>query len=81
MDEWLMQEPWTRFFEENDIDENSVLSHTIKMIGKLIKSYKKKKRIEDEEEIGSYYNVCIYRVMPYPPGTKDVNDSYVQRTG
>lgn len=79
MDDWLMQEPWAGFFEDNEVGEDSVLGLSIKLFSKLIKYGKKKKRAE-EEELASVYNVSVYRVLPYPPGTKDVKDSYVQRS-
>ncbi|PNX48787.1 MAG: hypothetical protein BV459_01580 [Thermoplasmata archaeon M11B2D] len=34
--------------------------------------------VEDEDE--ESYNVSVYKVLPYPPNTKDVNESFVQRT-
>lgn len=33
-----------------------------------------------EEEDEESYNVSVYKVLPYPPNTKDVNESFVQRT-
>jgi|GEM_PF-4822241 len=37
--------------------------------------------VEDvEEEDEESYNVSVYKVLPYPPNTKDVNESFVQRT-
>jgi len=39
------------------------------------------KIIEDtEEEEEESYNVSVYRVLPYPPNTKDAKDFFVQRT-
>jgi len=40
---------------------------------------KRKKRKDQEEEIQEYYNVSVYRVLPYPPNTKDEKDFFVQR--
>lgn len=46
----------------------------------LVKKRKKKKKRIEDEEMSSYYNVVIYQMLPYPPGTRDIKDSYVQRT-
>jgi hypothetical protein len=40
---------------------------------------KRKKKKDQEEEIQEYYNVTVYRILPYPPNTKDVKDFFVQR--
>lgn len=45
----------------------------------LIQLMKRKKIIDQEEEMEEYYNVSVYRVLPYPPNTKDVKDFFVQR--
>jgi endo-beta-N-acetylglucosaminidase D len=34
-----------------------------------------KKIIDREEQIKQHYNVYVYRVMPYPPNTKDKKDT------
>jgi hypothetical protein len=40
-----------------------------------------KKLIEDlEAEEKETYNVCLYEVRPYPPGTKNFKDFFIQRT-
>jgi hypothetical protein len=40
----------------------------------------KKSEEEEEEQLEEYYNVCVYRMLPYPPNTKEVKDFFVQRT-
>jgi hypothetical protein len=45
----------------------------------LLKLMKRIKITDQEEEIEEYYNVTVYRVLPYPPNTKDVKDFFVQR--
>ncbi len=40
---------------------------------------KRKKSKEEEEEIQEYYNVSVYRVLPYPPNTKDEKDFFIQK--
>jgi hypothetical protein len=35
---------------------------------------------EEEEEMKQYYNVAVYKVLPYPPQTKDVKDFFMQKT-
>jgi hypothetical protein len=82
MDEWLMmneEELWRTFFEEDASEEDSLMVHFMKLFCKEIKWRKKKKSIDQEEEMGYYYNVSVYRVLPYPPNSKDVQDFFVQR--
>ena len=38
-----------------------------------------KKSKEEEEEIQEYYNVSVYRVLPYPLNTKDEKDFFIQK--
>jgi hypothetical protein len=45
---------------------------------KLLK--RKKSKEEEEEQLEEYYNVCVYRILPYPPNTKQTKDFFVQRT-
>jgi hypothetical protein len=83
MDDWLTndeQELWETFFEDSQLEEDTLLANFLKLFGKQITWRRKKKSIDEEEEIGSYYNVCVYRVLPYPPNTKDTKDFFVQRT-
>jgi hypothetical protein len=40
---------------------------------------RKKIRDESEEDAGEYYNVSVYRILPYPPSTKNVKDFFIQR--
>ena len=35
---------------------------------------------EEEEDTDENYNVCVYQILPYPPNTKDIKDSFIQRT-
>jgi len=57
---------------------SSVL-RTLELLDDRISSEKRKKRKEEEEEMEQYYNVSVYRVLPYPPHTKDEKDFFVQR--
>jgi hypothetical protein len=42
--------------------------------------YGQKNLAEEEEDTDENYNVCVYQILPYPPNTKDVKDSFIQRT-
>jgi hypothetical protein len=33
----------------------------------------------DDDETEENYNVSVYRMLPYPPNTKDVKDFFIQR--
>jgi hypothetical protein len=35
---------------------------------------------ESEEDAAEDYNVSVYKILPYPPNTKNVKDSFIQRT-
>ena len=35
---------------------------------------------DSEEDTTEDYNVAVYKILPYPPNTKDVTDSFIQRT-
>jgi len=35
--------------------------------------------INIEEQKKQDYNVAVYRVLPYPPGTKDVKDFFIDK--
>lgn len=57
-------------------------------IGDFFKKMKRKLNLssfinpfeEEEDELGEAYNVYVYKVLPYPPNTKEVNDFFVQKT-
>jgi hypothetical protein len=56
-----------------------------KRLMKMMKSFTPKLFLEEEEEDTEEYseedyNICVYQVLPYPPNTKDVRDSFIQRT-
>ena len=56
-----------------------------KRLMKMMKSFTPKLLLEEEEEDTEEYseedyNICVYQVLPYPPNTKDVKDSFIQRT-
>ena len=35
---------------------------------------------KEEEEMKQYYNVAVYKVLPYPSHTKDVKEFFMQKT-
>jgi hypothetical protein len=78
MDDWLtldQDEPLETFIVENESGDNSLLVHFLKLFDKRIKQ--KKKKISDQgEEMISHYNVYVYRILPYPPDSKDVQDFF-----
>jgi HJR/Mrr/RecB family endonuclease len=81
MDDWLtldQEEPVETFFMENESGDDSLLVHFLKLFDKRRKQ-KKKKSSDQEEELKSHYNVYIYRVLRYPPTSKDVQDFIIQR--
>jgi len=78
---WMDEEEvWKTFFDVNESEDDSLLANCVRLFSKQVYRWKKKKKKIDEEELEAYYNVAVYQVLPYPPKTKDVNDSYVQRT-
>lgn len=72
------EEDWVTFFDEYESDDDSLLINFVRLFDEHPSLWKKKKM--DEDEIESYYNVSVYRVLPYPPNTKDVKDFFAQRT-
>jgi hypothetical protein len=82
MDEWSMMdddESGETFFGAITSKDQSLFIKFLQLFDEQGTPRKKKKR-SDEEDIGSYYNVGVYRVLPYPPNTKDAKDFFVQRT-
>ena len=82
MDDWFStseEEIGETFFDENESEDDSLLVNMMRLFGEQLKWRKKKKTIDQEEEIGYYYNVSVYQVLPYPPNTKEVKDFFVQR--
>jgi hypothetical protein len=82
MDDWFStreEEIGETFFDENESEDDSLLVNMMRLFGEQLKWRKKKKTINQEEELGYYYNVSVYQVLPYPPNTKDVKDFFVQR--
>ncbi|MCX6664038.1 MAG: hypothetical protein NTZ75_07305 [Euryarchaeota archaeon] len=81
MEDWLLmseEDVWEHFFYENESEDDSLLANFMRLFREQSK-WRKKKSIDEEEEIKSYYNVSVYRVLPYPPHTKDEKDFFVQR--
>lgn len=79
MGEWFEmdeEEEWVTFFNKNE-KEDSLLANLERL---FLEFPKKKKKKSYEDELESLYNVAVYQVLPYPPNTKDVKDSFVQRT-
>ena len=75
------EEEVVTFFDKNRGENESLLANCIRLLDEQIKWLKKKKKnINEEEEIQSSYNVSVYRVLPYPPNTKDTKDFFVQRS-
>jgi len=65
--------------EEKEGKEYFMIFKAMERLGDPLNFLKRKKRKDEEEEIQEYYNVCVYRVLPYPPHTKDEKDFFVQR--
>jgi hypothetical protein len=65
--------------EEKEGKEYFMIFKAMERLGDPLNFLKRKKRKDEEEEEEQYYNVSVYRVLPYPPHTKDVKDFFVQR--
>ena len=78
---WMidLEEGWEIIFKKDEPEEDSLLLKYLRVFDYQIKLRKKKKSNEQKDEIESYYNVSIYRVLPYPPNSKDVKDSFIHK--
>jgi hypothetical protein len=68
---------WKPIRPVNGSDE--LLDNSLKEIMKLFDYIKGKKKKRNDEEIEEYYNVYVYQVLPYPPGTfkqKNFNNEF-----
>ena len=82
MEDWLMmdaEESSKTSDEEIWWKDFSSILKIMELFDDEIGLVKRKKRKDQEEEEEQYYNVSVYRVLPYPPHTKDVKDFFVQR--
>ena len=74
------EEEWFVTFFDCDVPENeSFFPYFVRLFGEQGKWRKKKKKVEKEDE-ECYYNINIYKILPYPPNTKDVKEFFIQRT-
>jgi hypothetical protein len=64
--------------DEADKKENEPYFKTFFKTFKFL--YRIKNLDEEEEDTDENYNVSVYQILPYPPNTKDVKDSFIQRT-
>ena len=58
---------WKPILPVNGTDE--LFDNCLKEIMELFDYTKEKKKKKSDEEIEEYYNVYVYQVLPYPPGT------------
>jgi len=82
MEDWLMidsEEQSENSDEEKEGKEYFLIFKAMERLDDLLSRMMKKKRNDQEEEIQEYYNVSVYRVLPYPPNTKDEKDFFVQK--
>ena len=82
MEYWLMsaaEEPSENSYEEKEGREYFMIFKAMERLDDLFTRAMRKKKKDQEEEIQEYYNVSVYRMLPYPPNTKDVKDFFVQR--
>jgi hypothetical protein len=72
----------TKMIMEN-VDEKEAEAF-FKRLSKTMKLFTPKFLLGEEEDAEEYseedYNVGLYQILPYPPNTKDVKDSFIQRT-
>jgi len=76
MDEWLMvghEDPFALLKEY--IEEGDPSFVGVWQLSKRLK--KKKMNLEEEME---YYNIDVYKMLPYPPHTKELKDFFILRT-
>jgi AAA15 family ATPase/GTPase len=81
MNIWSMmdeKEIWKNFLDDGESEDDVFFLQRKESFILSSKLRKKKKNID--EEIGYYYNVSTYRILPYPPNTKDIKDFFIQRT-
>jgi len=82
MEYWLTsaaEEPSENSDEEKEGREYFMIFKAMERFDDQLSWVMRKKRKDQEEEIQEYYNVSVYRVLPYPPNTKDVKDFFVQK--
>ena len=82
MEYWLTgaaEEPSENSDEEKEGREYFMIFKAMERFDDLLSWVMRKKRKDQEEEIQEYYKVSVYRMLPYPPNTKDVKDFFVQR--
>jgi hypothetical protein len=66
--------------EEDGAEKKKIEGHLKNLTRTLTFLYKiKSLDEEDEEKDEESYNIGVYRVLPYPPNTKDAKDFFVQR--
>jgi len=85
MDSWFIKDrkdAWKEIYKKtigrdhfSPVDDFVVAGFIWEVIDDINK-WDEVKRIRDrEEQIKQHYNVYVYRVMPYPPNTKDKKDT------
>jgi hypothetical protein len=73
------EEPSENSDQEKEEKEYFRIFKAMERLGDPLNFWKRKKSKDQEEEIQEYYNVSVYRILPYPPNTKDEKDFFVQK--
>ncbi|MBN1860005.1 MAG: hypothetical protein JW840_00935 [Candidatus Thermoplasmatota archaeon] len=70
---------WQTFFDCDVPEDESLFPYFVRLFSEESKWRKKKKKSDaDVEE--SYYNISVYKILPYPPNTKDPKEFFIQKT-
>jgi hypothetical protein len=83
MEDWLMmdtEESSDNSDEEKEGKEYFMIFKAMERLGDPLNFLKRKKKKDEEQEVEQYYNVSVYRMLPYPPHTKDEKDFFIQKT-
>jgi len=74
------EEPSENCEEEREQNGYFRIFQLMEQFDAILKLLKGKKSEEEEEELVEYYNVGVYRILPYPPNTKETKDFFIQKT-
>lgn len=73
------EECFVTFFDCDVPKDESFFPYFVRLFGEQGK-WRKKKKKSDEELEESYYGIGVYKILPYPPNTKDPRDFFIRKT-
>jgi hypothetical protein len=76
---WDRKGAWTMMLTETKGDIHACSTDSWEVIDSMDR-LAGGKHILQRKEGKNPYNVFLYRVLPYPPHTKEVNDFFIQRS-